>query len=120
MSAPSGQYPAATYTSATCEGTTFNSITTAGYAGEYALVNVTSGQTYQFRSSIATDFVTISTDNGITAAAYGTTPVTWIATLTGQVRFYTHLDDQCGAQATSRTKSVVCGASLASNSFDLK
>jgi hypothetical protein len=111
LSAPNGQWPGGTtgYTPATCDGLTENSITTAGYAGEYSLVNVVSGETYTFKSSIATDLITISADDGATAAAYGTTPVTWVSTLTGQVRFYTHADTDCTDNTDSRTRIVVCG-----------
>lgn len=111
LNAPNGQWPngAAGYTPATCDGLTENSITTAGYAGEYSLVNVELGQTYTFKSSIATDLITISADGGATAADYGTTPVTWVSTLTGQVRFYTHADTDCTDNTDNRTRIVICG-----------
>jgi len=109
LNAPNGQWPTAAYTPATCDGLTTNSITTVGYAGEYSVVNVTSGETYTFQSSIATDLITISEDAGATAVAYGTTPVTWVADITGPVRFYTHIDDNCGDNTASRTRSVICG-----------
>jgi hypothetical protein len=113
LNAQYGQYPAATYTPATCDGTTVNNIVTDAYAGEYSSVNVTSGVSYTFSSSVATDFITISSDDGATAAAYGVTPLTWVADVTGEVRFYTHLDDQCGSEDTNRTRSIVCTSSLA-------
>ena len=109
LSSPNGQWPTATYTPTTCDGITSNSITAAGYAGEFSVLNVTSGQTYKFASSVPTDFITISADAGVTASAFGTTPVTWIATLNGTVRFYTHTSDQCGAESVNRTRSVICG-----------
>jgi hypothetical protein len=111
LNSPNGQWPGGTggYTPATCDGLTENVITTIGYAGEYSLVNVVSGQTYTFKSSVATDLITISADGGTTAAAYGTTPVTWVSTLDGQVRFYTHIDNNCGAASVDRTRSVICG-----------
>ena len=111
LTSPNGQWPGGTtgYTPATCDGLTENSITTAGYAGEYSLVNVVSGQTYTFKSSFDTDLITISADGGATAAAYGITPVTWVSTLTGQVRFYTHADTDCTDNTDSRTRIVICG-----------
>ncbi len=111
LDAPYGQYPLepAGVTPDTCDGLYENIITDAGFAGEYSLINVTLGQTYVFKSSIATDLITISADDGATAAAYGMGMVTWVATLTGQVFFYTHLDDQCTADSTPRTRSVICG-----------
>jgi hypothetical protein len=109
LNSPNGQWPGGAYTPATCDGLTENSITTAGYAGEYSTVNVTLGQTYTFKSSLATDLVTISADAGATAVAYGTASVTWVSTIDGSVRFYTHIDNNCGANSVNRTRSVICG-----------
>ncbi len=109
LSAPNGQWPGGSFTPATCDGITPNVITTIAFAGEYSVVNVTAGQTYQFTSSVATDLITLSADNGATAAAFGITPLTWVSTLDGEIRFYTHTSDQCGASSTSRTRSVICG-----------
>lgn len=103
-------YPAATYTPATCDGTTVNSITTAGYASEYSNVNVTLGETYTFTSSVATDFITIGSADGSTAIVWGENgTLTWIADVTDVVRFYTHLDNACGAENVSRTRGIICG-----------
>lgn len=109
LEASEGLYPAATFTPATCDGITVNTITTLAYAGEYSNVNVTSGETYVFESSIATDFITISSDDGVTAASFGVTPLTWVSDLTGVVRFYTHVDDLCTESATFRARRVKCG-----------
>lgn len=109
LNSPNGQWPGGAYTPTTCDGLTENIITTAGYAGEYSTVNVVLGQTYTFKSSLATDLITISADGGTTAAAYGTASVTWVSTLDGSVRFYTHVDNNCGANSNSRTRSVICG-----------
>jgi hypothetical protein len=111
LDAPNGQYPIdpAGVTPDTCDGLFENIITDVGYAGEYSLINVTLGQTYVFKSSIPTDLITISADDGVTAAAYGTASVTWVATITGQVWFYTHVDDQCGSDSSPRIRSVICG-----------
>lgn len=109
LEASEGLYPTATFTPTTCDGITVNTITALAYAGEYSNVNVTSGETYVFQSSIATDFVTISSDDGVTAASFGVTPLTWVADVTGVVRFYTHVDDLCTESATFRARSVKCG-----------
>lgn len=112
------QYPTAAYTPPTCNGTTSNTIVTDGYAGEYSMINVVSGETYEFKSSIATDVITISDTAGTTALAYGVNTVLWTSTLSGTVRFYTHASDQCTSAATNRTRSIKCGALLGSASFD--
>ncbi len=109
--ATNGQYPSSPtgYTPLECDGITPNVITSAGYASEYSLVNVISGQTYQFSSSVATDFITIADAAGTTSFIAAVGPITWVSTITGQVRFYTHTDSQCGAASVSRTRSIICG-----------
>lgn len=109
LAASYGLYPAATYAPTVCDGLTVGNITTIGYAGEFSNVNVTAGETYKFQSSNTADFITISTDDGDTAAISGVTPVTWVSTVTGVVRFYTHADNQCGEEEVNRTRSVICG-----------
>lgn len=108
LTSVNGQWPPSTYTPATCDGATINTVTTCGYGSEYSVVTVTAGETYTFASSIATDIITISADNGATAAAFGVGSVTWVSTITGTVRFYTHLDG-CLSSTSCRVKTVVCG-----------
>ncbi|WP_162127049.1 T9SS-dependent choice-of-anchor J family protein [Flavobacterium phycosphaerae] len=112
-------WPTDTYTVNSCDGTTVEDITPDGdgYSGEYSNVNVTAGFTYEFSSSIATDWITLSTDDGATAAAYGASPLTWTATADGVVRFYTHTDDQCGTDNLERYRSIVCQGDLATPTF---
>ena len=114
--ATQGQYPSTTYVP-TCDGITSGNITTAGYASEYSVVTVISGVSYTFSSSIATDVVTISSDGGTTADTYGIGSVTWVATLSGDINFYTHLNDgACGEDTTNfRTRSVLCGTPAVCN-----
>ena len=110
LTAVEGLYPAATYTATTCDGLAVNNITTLGWASEYSNVTVTAGETYTFKSSIATDLITISNDDGVTATTFGSSPLTWVADITGTVRFYTHLDDGvCGGERVFRTRSFTCG-----------
>lgn len=101
-------YPAASYTPDTCDGTTVNVIDPFCYAGEYSNVNVFTANSYTFSSSVATDYITISNDSGTTVLAVGTGSVDYTPTTNGLVRFYTHTDNACGAQATSRDRSIVC------------
>lgn len=108
--APYGQWPTTSYTPTCNSSCLFETITSAGYAGEYSLVNVTSGNTYTFRSSITTDRITVD-DNGAAplvgvTGTSGTGGITWTATFTGTVRFYTHTTAACGSSTTIRTRSV--------------
>lgn len=102
-------YPTETQTPATCDGTTTNEITTAAWAGEYSNVEVALGQTYTFTSSVATDFITIGSADGSTSIVFGENgSLTWIADVTGVVRFYVHVDNACGTENSNRTKGVIC------------
>lgn len=101
-----GQYPSTSFTP-NCNGISAN-ITTLGYGGEYSVVNVTAGTAYTFASSNSTDDVTISDNTGTSAFASGVGSVVWTATITGQVRFWTH-NSGCVASSTSRTRSITCG-----------
>jgi hypothetical protein len=102
-----GVYPTATFTP-TCDGVA-DDIVLDGYAAEYSNVNVVSGTEYTFASSNPSDYITISTDDGVTATAFSLTPLVWTATTTGVVRFYTHADATCGEEAVNRARSVNCG-----------
>lgn len=108
LNAPNGQWPTESYTPETCDGLTENIITEDGFAGEYSIVNVTAGETYIFKSG-TTDFITLSSDSGATATAFGATPLTWVADVTGEVQFYSHTDDQCATDDDARVRSVTCG-----------
>lgn len=106
LTATNGQWPSSTY-SPLCNGSTEN-ITTCGFASEYSMVNVVAGTTYTFSSSIATDIITISNNTGTTVLVTGTGSLVWTSTITGTVRFYTHLTG-CAAQSACRNRSVFCG-----------
>ncbi|MCB9299526.1 MAG: T9SS type A sorting domain-containing protein [Lewinellaceae bacterium] len=101
----SSPYPSATYTP-TCTGTP-GTITTLGYGSEYSNVNLVSGTTYTFASSIGTDFITI-TDAANSPLAFGTSPVVWVSSYTGVARFYTHASSACDASTTFRARTVSC------------
>jgi Secretion system C-terminal sorting domain/Cleaved Adhesin Domain/Fibronectin type III domain len=112
-------WPTATFTPTTCNGTTVNEVVADGFAGEYSNIAVNAGQSYKFQSSVATDFISLSTDAGITAIAGGITPIIWTATTAGTVRFYTHLNSNCATENVNRVRSIICGAALATTSFDV-
>ncbi len=111
FAAPNGQWPTAAFTP-TCAGTcTIQNITTSAFTGEYSVVNVVAGNTYTFRSSVTTHYITISNSTGTTAFAFGVggaAGITWVSTITGTVRFYTHLSSACNSNITSHTRRVCC------------
>jgi hypothetical protein len=83
-------------------------ITTIQYAGEYATISsVVAGSTYVSASSIVTDYITIhsGTYDG-PVVAYGLTPLTWTATVSGTYFMHCNTDAACGIQSTSRTTTI--------------
>ncbi len=110
LTSPNGQWPTNTFVpdSGNCDGMLVQTITAAGYAGEFSSVTVVSGQTYIFSSSVPSDIITVSADNGVTAATFGTGSVTWVSTISGDIRFYTHTAG-CGDNTAFRTRNLVCG-----------
>lgn len=92
-----------------CDGVTPTLIATDSYAGDYYLMNVTAGQTYKYTSSVATDFYTLSADNGVTSVASGTQPLTWVSTVTGVLRVHINTNIACGVSPNDRTTTVICG-----------
>jgi len=103
-----GQWPGATFTPA-CSGSA-EVISTLCFAGEYSVVNVTNGTMYTFSSSIATDYLTITNAAASTNYAWGVSPITWTATFTGTIRFWTHTSSACGSDDVDfRDRRVQCG-----------
>lgn len=102
-------FPTASYEPETCDGVTINVVVDNAYAGEYSNITVASGQPYIFSSSISTDFITISNAEGDTMLAAGPTPLSWTSDVDGDIRFYIHTSDQCGAEDADRVRGVVCG-----------
>lgn len=114
---PADQYPTGpAYTINICNSVYNNVITGDGWAGgEYSLVSVNDEENYEFRSSVSTDYITITDETGTTIHKFGTTPLLWTSDVTGNIRFYTHTDAACGTSTIGRSRSVVCGAGLLSN-----
>ncbi len=100
-------FPLTTYTPPTCDSITQNLVTANALAGQYTNIQVQSGSTYTFSSSVASDFITLSAD-GLNALVEGTGPITWQSTITGAIRFYLHSNQFCGVDSTTRSKFVSC------------
>ena len=108
LTSDNGLYPSATFIP-TCGSVSPNVIAPNSYAGEYSNVEVVAGEEYTFASSNPTDYITISTDDGLTASAFGVTPITWTSDVTGVIRYYLHLSDQCGEDIVNRVRTISCG-----------
>jgi len=99
-----GQYPSGTFTPNPCNVST--TITTCAYDGEYSLVNLTAGNSYQFTMNYG-DYITIANSSNV-AQVWGVTPVTFNCTVSGVYRMYRHLDASCGeSSALCRTATVM-------------
>ena len=102
-----GLYPDATFTPA-CTGNT-EQIVADAYAGEYSNINVLSNKQYTFRSSVSTDFITITNATGTVVLASGLTPLTWLSgTNSGVIRYHLNANSSCGTQNTNRVRSITC------------
>ncbi len=109
-----GLYPDATFTPA-CTGSS-EQIVADAYAGEYSNVNVLSNKQYTFRSSVSTDFITITNATGTAVLASGLTPLTWLSgTTSGVVRYHLNANSTCGTQNTNRVRSITCAAIASCN-----
>lgn len=85
-------------------------ISTCSFAGEYSTINgAVNGQTLQFTSSVATDWITIRSGTpGGAVLAFGQTPLTFANTFTGTIYAHWSTNNTCGAQNSCRTTTVQC------------
>ena len=111
--AMNGLYPEATYTPS-CTGST-EQIVSDAYAGEYANVNILTNKQYTFSSSVSTDFITITNQNGTAVLASGLTPLIWNSNFTGIIRYHINTNANCGTQNSSRTRSIKCTVATGCN-----
>jgi hypothetical protein len=86
----------------------FQNITTVASAGTFSLMEISADRTYTFKSSIATDLLTLSNEEGSQIIGVGTGTAVITPTADQVIRIYIHSDDQCGSSTTFRIKSVKC------------
>ena len=112
--ATNGLWPSATFTP-NCNNV-FANITTIGYASEYSNVNLVAGNTYTFKSSVTSDYITVDNNGAAPLVGVfgvsGTAGINWTCTATGTYRFYTHTSSACGASTASRTRSIRCAGAV--------
>ena len=107
LTATNGQYPAATFTP-NCNGANAN-VTTAAYLNEYSKVSLVAGTAYTFSTSNSAYFITIGNEAGTEVLASGTGSVVYTPTVSGVVRFYSHLSSNCDGGSTIHARIVKCG-----------
>ena len=123
-------YPATTFSPSNTG--TFEEINNNAYAGEYCLMNFQTNQTYEFASSVTTDYITITNSSGSTVYAHGVSPVSYSSgTNSGTLRYYIHKSSLCTVEEVDRTRyvrvsGVLCAqatglaaSNVTSNSFQL-
>ncbi|UFK96976.1 GEVED domain-containing protein [Kaistella faecalis] len=107
LTATNNQWPTATFTP-NCNGANAN-ITTAAYLNEYSKVNLVAGTAYTFSTSNSAYFITIGNEAGTEVLASGTGSVVYTPTVSGVVRFYSHLSSNCDGGSTIHARIVKCG-----------
>jgi len=81
-------------------------INTDAKLGEYASVHVIPGKRYHFYTSVDTDYITITNNNGMVLAS-GVAPVYFFSVYNESVRYYIHQNAQCQtANLFSRTRYI--------------
>ena len=102
-----GLYPTETFTP------TFSStpdvIATDSYAGHYSKVNIISNREYIFNSSVATDYITITDEDGSPILAHGPAPLTWISPSPNNysvINYYTSANASCDEEDIARIKTI--------------
>lgn len=97
------QYPAGVFTPA-CVSTD-QVITTAGFASEYSVVFLKAGQIVTFKSSVASDVLTITDATGTIVYGCFTGQLTLTIPITANYRFYLHTTG-CGSNLTTRSRII--------------
>ena len=83
-------------------------ISSCTYASEYnTITNVVIGRTYEFSSSVGTDWLTL-TDVSNNSLIFGTSSISWVATFSGTVRLHVSASASCSTQSVCRTTTVTC------------
>ena len=102
----------------TASASTFSAqtISTCNYAGEYATATLTAGGLWTFGSSVATDFLVITSLNNTVLAA-GTQPISYTASGTDTVRMHIFTDANCGTQNSCRVTTVTKSPCLSNTQY---
>jgi hypothetical protein len=82
------------------------------YAGEYSMVMLSANKTYEFTSSVSSDWITLTDEAGTTVIDFGAGPLSYTTGAAPEtIRFYSHTDSLCGTENVDRERQVQCEAS---------
>lgn len=104
----SSQYPSSTITIASDGSIT--QISSCNYADEYAVTDgYVSGETYEWASSVAGDFLTLTTDAaGSNVLTSGVTPISYTSAGEATLYLHIHLNASCASENSCRTTTAQC------------
>lgn len=104
-----GQYPTTIYSPTCLSSGVEELIVSDAYAGEFNWVSVNSNRQYTFRSSVSSDYITITNQDASVFYIAGNSPLVWnTGTNTGNVRYYIHTDSACGSENVNRSRYITC------------
>ncbi|MBS1534457.1 MAG: fibronectin type III domain-containing protein [Bacteroidetes bacterium] len=104
-----GQYPTTIYSPTCLSSGVEELIVSDAYAGEFNWVSVNSNRQYTFRSSVSSDYITITNQDASVFYIAGNSPLVWnTGTNTGNVRYYIHTNSACGSENVNRSRYITC------------
>lgn len=110
-----GLYPTDNYVP-TCFGNNDELIVSDAYAGEYSNISINSNTQYTFKSSVTSDYITITNADATITYTAGTTPLVWLSgNNSGTIRYYFHANSACASQNSNRARYIACQAAASCN-----
>lgn len=104
-----GQYPTTIYSPTCLSNGVEELIVSDAYAGEFNWVSVNSNRQYTFRSSVSSDYITITNQDASVFYIAGNSPLVWnTGTNTGNIRYYIHTNSACGSENVNRSRYITC------------
>lgn len=109
LDSPNGQFPNYIF-SPSCTGIEESITNNNALTGQYSMVEVSNNILYTFSSSVSSDFITITDENGSETLAAGIGSINWTADFDGNIRFYIHLNSNCESDnIAERSRKIKCG-----------
>lgn len=103
-----------------CDGNQYI-IATNSYAGSYDKIVVNPNKHFTFRTTVSSDYLTVTNQDNTVIYTSGITPLHWNSSSVVEIiRVYNHTNSSCGIENISRTKTISCDENLVldTNDFD--
>ena len=101
------------YGSATVNACSSGTISTCNYASEYGEITFNTVGTYTFNSSVATDYLTLTTSANVVIAS-GSAPLVASIPSNGGYRLHVSTNSSCGTQNACRVTTYACATATLS------